>query len=355
MVPILSVIIPVYNAQDTLEQCLDSVLTQSLQLIEVICVNDGSTDQSLSILKEYARRDTRVNVLTQKKQYAGVARNRGIAIARGEYLAFLDADDTFLPDALKKLYVMVKRYDVDMVKGGFLYVDAESGRRFRSPEGTNSSIHWWERSRVLEFSRKPWQLLYVADVPWNGLYRRKFLQENSIRFNSLICVNDHSFYIACLIWAKRIMVTNTPVVCYRISQSQSLVGRKAENFDAQLASFEIVQELSKKVPFELSHIIMQHELNSLFGWYQRLRPQARDPRSLNARLSEFLQTFDEATVGAPFLRSRPYWETYWTLRYGTPAPARKKPCPIQRAWRCWLEHGLFYIWARIKMKLGGHL
>ena len=91
--PKVSVIIPVYNVEDYLRQCLDSVINQTLKDIEIICVDDGSTDNSLQIFREYEQKDSRVKVLTQKNQYAGVARNTGMNIARGHYYVFLDSDD----------------------------------------------------------------------------------------------------------------------------------------------------------------------------------------------------------------------------------------------------------------------
>ena len=89
----VSVIIPVYNTENYLRECLDSVLAQTLREIEVICVDDGSTDNSLNILKEYQNKDTRIVVLTQENRSAGAARNYGLSIAKGKYLSFLDSDD----------------------------------------------------------------------------------------------------------------------------------------------------------------------------------------------------------------------------------------------------------------------
>ena len=100
MEPKVSVIIPVYNVEKYLGPCLDSILGQTLNNIEVICVDDGSTDRSLDILREYEKRDARVKVLTQPNTNAGAARNKGIQQARGEYLSFLDSDDHFDPTML---------------------------------------------------------------------------------------------------------------------------------------------------------------------------------------------------------------------------------------------------------------
>ena len=91
----VSVIIPVYNVEKYLRECIDSILNQTLRDLELICVDDGSTDGSLEILHEYEKADSRVKVLTQHNMGAGAARNKGLAIATGEYLSFLDSDDFF--------------------------------------------------------------------------------------------------------------------------------------------------------------------------------------------------------------------------------------------------------------------
>ena len=100
----ISVIIPVYNAEKYLRECLDSVIEQTLQEIEIICVDDGSTDNSLAILKEYTQKDERLKIIEQANRGAGAARNLGMAVALGEYLAFLDADDLYYPQALAQAY-----------------------------------------------------------------------------------------------------------------------------------------------------------------------------------------------------------------------------------------------------------
>ena len=100
----VSVILPVYNVEKYLKECLDSILNQTLQEIEVICVDDGSTDRSLEILREYEKKDKRVIVLTQENKGAGAARNKGLAIAKGEYLSFLDSDDFFASGMLEEAY-----------------------------------------------------------------------------------------------------------------------------------------------------------------------------------------------------------------------------------------------------------
>ena len=102
--PKVSVIVPVYNTSAYLRECLDSIINQTLKEIEVICVDDGSTDGSLDILKEYAKKDKRFTIITQQNTSAGAARNAGLVVAKGEYLSFLDSDDFFAPEMLEEMY-----------------------------------------------------------------------------------------------------------------------------------------------------------------------------------------------------------------------------------------------------------
>lgn len=337
---LVSVIIPVYNAEKSLSECLDSVLSQSLEQIEVICVDDGSSDNSVAVMEHYAKVDPRVHVEHQSNQYAGVARNRGIGVAKGKYIAFLDADDVMLPRSLEWCYDCAERYKADILKTGFQYQNVKNGRVYQTHYAKVTCLNWFQQHCVLQFEKIPDRLLNVPDVPWNGLYRRAFLLENGIKFNRLRFVNDHSFYIECLLKAQRIVVRRRATVCYRVEQSESLIRKKAEHFDVQLASYELVSEICRDVPKRLNRIIMRQELNSVFHWYNKLKPQATSSERLERQLSAFLHAFDEGLVGADFVRSFPYSGEYYRLRYGAEAP--KRPNALKRAMRCWKEHGLAY-------------
>ena len=119
--PIISVIVPVYNSSKYLKECLDSILNQTLTDIEVICVDDGSTDESPLILEEYASRDSRLQILKQENKGAGAARNLGMTIAKGKYLSFLDSDDFFSPDMLKHAYLNAEIYSSDITIFGGVF------------------------------------------------------------------------------------------------------------------------------------------------------------------------------------------------------------------------------------------
>ena len=112
---LVSVIVPVYNVENYLRQCLDSITGQTLRNIEIICVDDSSTDSSGKILEEYAKKDERIKIITQPNKGAGAARNNGLSAAQGKYLSFLDSDDFFEPDMLELAYKKAEEDRADFV------------------------------------------------------------------------------------------------------------------------------------------------------------------------------------------------------------------------------------------------
>ncbi len=352
MLPKISVVMPVYNSEATIARALRSIQSQQdIPALEIICVDDGSTDRSLEILEKLAQTDSRITVLTQKNQFAGTARNRGMAQAKGKYVAFLDADDCYLPGALSALYKHAEGNQLDMVKGSFCCVNVQNREVTRPQYSHNNSIKWPNRGRVIQFRKHPFQLLGVSDVPWNGLYRRAFLKQHHIQFNALQCVNDHSFYIDCLIHAKRIMVVDTEVACYHIGQEDSFIGKKAQHFSCNIASYFIVREFCKDISPKLRQIILQQELTSIFGWYERLKIQRNASDKMDEELKNFLLSFEERDVGERFLCAFPYADLYYQIRYNEKPPHGRPAMPV-RALQCLREHGWQYTVSRIMKK--GH-
>ena len=113
----VSVVIPVYNVEGYLEECLDSVINQTLEDIEIICINDGSTDNSLEILEEYAKKDNRIKILNQENQGISATRNNGLKICKGKYICFLDSDDYLELNALMETYDISEKYSLDICSG----------------------------------------------------------------------------------------------------------------------------------------------------------------------------------------------------------------------------------------------
>lgn len=174
-------VVPVYNAADVIERCLDSVLAQTLDGVEVICVDDESSDDSLEILRRYEREHPgQVRVLTQTNQGQGATRNRGMDVARGTYLAFLDNDDYLDPDFLERCYRQLEDTGADVVCCGYRRVE---------PDG-----------RVLQ-ERLPVDgpfFPYSLVAPWSKVYRRALVADNQITFPAIVFGEDSVFTVRVL-------------------------------------------------------------------------------------------------------------------------------------------------------------
>ncbi len=190
--PKVSVIIPVYNVEPYLRKCLDSVVGQTLKDIEIICIDDGSTDGSGAILDEYAQKDKRIKVIHKKNEGQSIARNIGINLAQGEYIGFVDSDDWLDDNFYAILYATAKQSEADIVKGNMCYMDNGIFDRTKSwnirikKEASNSQ-HIITKFRY-EFS--------------TAIYRNSIIKEKNIRFKKATFAEDINFLCHFLCWAK---------------------------------------------------------------------------------------------------------------------------------------------------------
>ena len=182
--PLISVIIPVYNVEKYLHRCLDSVIAQTYQNLEIICVDDDSIDDSEKICDQYAVRDARIKVIHQENQGLSAARNRGLDAAEGEYIAFVDSNDYILEDMYKKMLDKLLNYNVDLCVCQWQY-EFSDGRQVVKRKNIDPTIYG--RKASLEFARFLYMGNYengVVVAAWNKLYRRALLDK--IRFEGRI-------------------------------------------------------------------------------------------------------------------------------------------------------------------------
>lgn len=239
--PSVSVIIPVYNAEKYLRQCLDSIVTQTLKDIEIICVDDESTDASPLILQEYANKDPRVSVIRQKNAGAGAARNTGMHQAKGAYLSFLDADDFFEPVLLEELYLRAIQARADIVICRAKYYDNKSGDTQSSTWGIKQSSMPNQDS----FSKDDFSdyLLYAfGSHAWNKLFRRNFVEQEQISFQSIKTANDVFFVNSLLALANRISVIDKELIYWRANQTGSLTSSRDKSVGEFLFAWKKLRE-----------------------------------------------------------------------------------------------------------------
>ena len=229
MAMLLSVIIPVYNVEKYLAECLDSVCSQTLKDIEIICIDDGSTDSSLEILKEAAAKDPRLRILRQQNKGAGAARNCGIREARGRYLFFADADDRLALDLLERTVRRAEEADADVVAFGF--------RRFNADGMQGRQLGYqgqWLKPGQTIFSRAdcPDHILRMTyPAPWNKLFARRFVLDAGLRFDEISSSNDISFSAVASFKARRTAVLNETLYFHRIGHGGTITSTKQKNLD----------------------------------------------------------------------------------------------------------------------------
>ncbi len=184
--PKVSVIIPVYNVEKYLRQCLDSVINQTLKDIEIICIEDGSQDSSPEILNEYAKNDGRLIIYAQKNSGTAVSRNQGLKLAKGKYIQFLDSDDYLIEDGLECFYNLAEEQNLNVIKSNF-YFD-------KNGDITKSRFVYKNENQKQSFRGI---FNYKLDsnnyYPWNVFVRKQVLDENNIRFLETVCYEDTLF------------------------------------------------------------------------------------------------------------------------------------------------------------------
>lgn len=228
----VSVIIAVYNAEKYLRECLDSILNQKMQEIEIICVNDGSTDNSTLILDEYKACDSRVRVLTQRNQGAGAARNYGLREARGEYLSFLDADDFFDSEMLACAYRTARVSDADIcVFKADLYVnDTEEFK----PCPWAFKEQYFPKEKVFTPKEEPYSeniFRMFNGWAWDKIFRKTFIEEHKIEFQNLRTTNDMFFVYMALALAKNVITIDQVLAHQRVSVLTSLSRTREKSWD----------------------------------------------------------------------------------------------------------------------------
>ncbi len=203
----VSIIIPVCNVEKYLRECLDSAVNQTLKEIEIICVNDGSTDGSLEILEEYAKKDNRIKVIDKENAGYGHAMNIGMDMAKGEFIGIIESDDYVEPNMFERLFQVAVENNLDFVKSDFYRFYGEGDNLIKE---YNKVARIDENYNVVLDSSKDHKVFQFLMNTWSGLYRTSFLRNNNIRHNETpgASFQDNGFWFKCNVCGKRIMVIN---------------------------------------------------------------------------------------------------------------------------------------------------
>ncbi|MDR1375539.1 MAG: glycosyltransferase [Holosporaceae bacterium] len=210
----VSVIVPVYNGGALLSRCLDSLTNQTLKNIEIICVNDGSTDNSREILERYATKDSRIKILHQENLGQGTARNVGMDAANGEYLGFVDADDWIELDYFEKLYRAARKHNVEIACCGIIrkYPSFRTKKKLTLAEERVYSLTL-EKYQITETPRK----CYV----YNKIYKRSEIEKHQLRFPEGVFFEDIPFTIRALYYLKTLVTVPDTVYFYWVNHKST--------------------------------------------------------------------------------------------------------------------------------------
>lgn len=263
---LISVIIPIYNVENYLNKCLDSIIKQTYKNIEIICINDGSTDSSLEILQNYAKKDVRIKIINQVNKGLGTARNVGLSIANGEFISFVDSDDWVDEDLYKTCIDNIKD-DIDIVAFGAKTVNLKNNKIYK---GQYSSKNFKKGFNLLN-------LFNIHTVAWNKLYRHSFLLSNNIIFDTPKTGEDQFFFIKTVLNTQNIFILKKDLYFYCKYRKGALSNNKDyADLSTINNTYNIVNYLKdKRISERIKNKIIAHYLLKVLSWDSKIEKTKR--------------------------------------------------------------------------------
>ena len=271
--PMISIVVPVYNSSNFLRQCLDSILEQTFQDFELLCVDDGSTDNSREILQEYGEKDRRIKIFTRKNDGKGAAaaRNLGLAHAKGKYIQFLDSDDFFARDMLECMVEKAEKLSLDVV---ICRADCFD-QRYQKVTLPYRSVNLSLAPSVPFFSYLDcanYVFQMANNVVWNKLFRRELIMQNNLTFESIPISDDQ--YVPCLalVLAERMAIVDKPFIKYRINIGTSQVDSYHKHpTSGYAASYSIVKKMREIGVYEtIKRSYLNMEISLMREYFDRM-------------------------------------------------------------------------------------
>ncbi len=296
--PLISVIIPIYNVAPYLAQCLDSVIGQTLQDIEIICINDGSTDNSPTILEEYQYRDSRIKVIHKPNTGYGHSMNMGLSEAQGEYLSIIESDDIAQSQMLETLYNTACRHGfTDIVKGKFLYYWSQ---KKTTKKMNDSFFHHYD---IIFNPLDEISVFLAPPCIWSGIYKRSFIQQHNISFNETegASYQDVAFNFKSMACAKTMVLVDYISILYRQDNAGSSVKQRDKVYSI-IKEYENIDQFILNQPKEVQSDLKRARNAGIFYAYrwnfERIHPKYKK------EFAEFMyQEFSEITKNKGFERS----------------------------------------------------
>jgi len=260
--PKISIVIPCYNCSEFLEELINSLRNQTLSDIEIIFVDDGSTDNSREIIEKYTSEDNRIKYIYQENQGGGIARNTGIENAQSDYVICIDADDIYEPDMAECLYKRAVETDADMTICKFKRKDVLTGR-ISSGKGIDTRKLSNKETFCATDVKNIFQITNPG--PCNKLYKVDFIKQNNLKYSGTRIINDLKFGMLALCLAKKISFVDKDLSTYRYQGSCSSSKNREKKLECSLNVFkEIYNEFSSRGLFtQYKHIYFAKIIDTL--------------------------------------------------------------------------------------------
>lgn len=302
----LSVVIPVYNVEKYLSECLDSIINQTLKELEIICVDDGSTDKCPEILQEYARKDSRITVITQPNKGVSTARNVGMQQAKGKYTTFIDPDDYIALNAFELLFNRAEAKNCDILLFANYCFTASACR----DGGGLLELYNLINDNTTTFEEYPDELLRIPGATHGKFYRTDFLKRHNLRWNAQIQLGeDKVFFINTLVYAKSIAILLEHLYYYRVDTFNSLSKKICTGYEQNYRVYLALDKIVKNSKMKNADIIRVKILNQIMKGYTRfwksiynipspsnikyLYKMAKDYKKVPKKYREYLEDYDD--------------------------------------------------------------
>lgn len=298
----VSILIPIYNVEKYLRQCLDSVISQTLKDIEIICLNDGSTDSSLEIIKEYAKKDSRIVIVDKKNSGYGDSMNRGLKKASGEYIGIVESDDFIELNAFETLYNLAKEFDADVVRSNYFHFKGGKNTKY-------CYVDPHDIGRLVDPASRTW-IFYQAPAIWSAIYKRSFIEDHKIDFLPTPGASYQDTGFNFKVWASthKAVFTDEAFLHYRLDNESSSVNNPGKVYNVCKEYAEIEEYLRKNNLYDSYAEIMQMAKFGAYYWnIYRLAPDLR--RGFVERTKkEFLAAYDEKTLNKSLFLNIDQWK-----------------------------------------------
>lgn len=316
----VTVVVPSYNSEKVIGQCLESILNQTLEDFEVIVVDDESTDNTVQIAKEYAEKDSRITVIPKEHENAGASRNVGLDKAQGEYIVFWDSDDFFELNALELLYNKCKEDDADICICDAWHYNERADIKSRGNKNNYPYV-----PETLPYNRKTnnsYILNVTTNVPWNKMFRVAFIRENGIHFQSIEKANDALFVMSSMALADRITIIEDLLINWRTNQEVSTTSDKKRDPMCVFRAFEATKAFltEKGVYEEIKQSFINRAVDSyLYALRCQKNPENPDAfrQMYNFIRNEAFQKLDAESLEYPYIYKEPKAELLDKVLHGT--------------------------------------